>query len=174
MYQNDLLKIRMSLNHKNNFEYSSERSGYLAISILLRKDIVLLLDITKNIMGRKIVKVKFVDFYSGFNEKNNEFVEVINKKYKIEFSNQPDYVIYSCFGNEHLKYSCIRIFYTGECVTPNFNECDYAIGFDRMDFGKRYLRLPLYKLFQYKKSYYSLYQREKFTKEDLKKKGKIL
>ena len=62
-------------------------------------------------------------------------------------SNNPDYLFYSGFGYEHLKYNCIRIFFTGECITPDFNECDYAIGFDRLDFGDRYLRFPLFYLY---------------------------
>jgi hypothetical protein len=39
-----------------------------------------------------------------------------------------DYVFHSCFGNEVLKYSGIRIFVTGEYVIPNFNASDYALG----------------------------------------------
>jgi len=59
-----------------------------------------------------------------------------------------DYVFHSCFGNEVLKYSGIRIFVTGEYVTPNFNTSDYALAFDHLDFGDRYCRLPLIKLFR--------------------------
>lgn len=119
---------------------------------------------------KKDRKVKFVDFFKGFNERNNEFVEALSEKYHVVFSDDPDYIIYSCFGYEHLKYNCIRIFYTGECITPNFNECDYAIGFDRMEFGDRYVRIPLHMLFQYKKDYFGLMDRGAFTAEDLKNK----
>ncbi|NCG11342.1 MAG: hypothetical protein GWP33_09745, partial [Alphaproteobacteria bacterium] len=45
-------------------------------------------------------------------------------------------------------YSGIRIFVTGEYVTPNFNISDYALAFDHLDFGDRYCRLPLIKLFR--------------------------
>lgn len=38
----------------------------------------------------------------------------------------------------------MKIFYVGENFTPDFNLCDYAIGFDIMEFNDRYLRLPLY------------------------------
>ena len=48
-------------------------------------------------------------------------------------------MFYSCFGTEHLKYkNGVKIFFTGENVLPNFNECDYATGFDYIDFGGRY------------------------------------
>jgi hypothetical protein len=37
---------------------------------------------------------------------------------------------------------------TGENVRPDFNISDYALGFDRMTFGDRYCRLPLYRLYK--------------------------
>lgn len=121
-------------------------------------------------MIKRKIKIKFVDFWDGFNKENNEFVDVLREKYNLEFSDNPEYLFYSGFGCQHLKYKCIRIFYTGECITPNFNECDYAIAFDRLSFGDRYLRIPLYHLFQYKSEYLSLFERSEFTKKDLEKK----
>lgn len=116
----------------------------------------------------KKVKVKFVDFFDGFNKENNEFLEVLKQKYKVELSNDPDYVIYSGFGYDHLRYNCIRIFFTGECQTPDFNECDYAIGFDRLKFGDRYARIPLYNMMQYKLEYKGLLNRESIRFDDIK------
>ena len=74
----------------------------------------------------------------------------IAEHYDIEITQDKDadYVLHSCFGNEVLKYSGIRIFVTGEYVTPNFNISDYALAFDHLDFGDRYCRLPLIKLFR--------------------------
>ena len=116
----------------------------------------------------KTIKIKFVDIT---NKKHIAFiVEILKKRYHVEFSDNPDYIIYGPFGNHHLRYDCIRIFYTSECYTPNFNECDYAIGYDRLDFGDRYMRLPLYQLFQYKRFYEMLKTRPVFTIDDLKKK----
>lgn len=116
----------------------------------------------------KIIKLKFVDFWDGATSQIQYFIDVLSKRYQVELSDNPDYIIYSGFGIQHLKYDGIRIFYTGECYTPNFNECDYAIGFDRLQFGDRYMRLPLYDIFQYKKDYDSLATRPAFTLEDLK------
>lgn len=120
---------------------------------------------------KKTLKIKFVDFYKGFNKDDNEFLDALKQKYDVLQSDNPDYIIYSGFGYEHLKYDCIRIFYTGECQTPDFNECDYAIGFDRMTFGDRYARIPLYKLFQYKSEYMSLLNRPHYTLCDIKDRG---
>lgn len=101
----------------------------------------------------KRIKIKFVDFSSDFDCHNNDFVNILKKYYDVEISDSPEYLFYSIFGYEHLKFNCIKIFYTGECITPDFNVCDYAIGFDIMNFGDRYCRVPLYYLFQYKADY---------------------
>lgn len=122
-------------------------------------------------MTRKKIKIKFVDFWNGFEQQSNDFLEALKKNYEVDISDNPDYLFYSGFGFDHLKYNCIRIFFTGECITPNFNECDYAIAFDRISFGDRYLRLPLYNIFQYKKEYDSLLSRPSFAKENLEKKS---
>lgn len=121
---------------------------------------------------KKSIKIKFVDFFDGFDKERNDIVDILGEHYDVEMSDNPDYLFYSGFGFEHLKYDCIRIFFTGECIVPNFNECDYAIAFDRLSFGDRYLRLPLYNIFQYKPEYEKLKNRQVFTEDDLKaKKG---
>ena len=38
----------------------------------------------------------------------------------------------------------MKIFFTGENICPDFNLYDYAVGFEYLDFGDRYLRWPLY------------------------------
>ena len=63
----------------------------------------------------------------------------------MELSEEPEFLIYSCFGNEYLKYKCVRIQYVGENIRPNFNECDYAFSFD-YPITERNYRLPLYRL----------------------------
>lgn len=116
----------------------------------------------------KTIRIKFVDIT---NQGYIIFItDILKKRYNVEISDTPDYIIYGPYGNQYLRYDCVRIYYTSECHTPNFNECDYAIGFDRLDFGERYMRLPLYQLFQYKKYYEMLKNRSVFTQDDLSKK----
>ena len=117
-------------------------------------------------MKRKI-KIKFVDFFSGFDVEKNEFIDVLSERYDVELSDKPDYLFYSGFGLNYLDYDCVRIFFTGECMVPNFNECDYAIGFERLDFGDRYVRIPLYMLFQYKSDFLGLNKRPQLGKDIL-------
>ena len=51
--------------------------------------------------------------------------------------------------HDYLKYDCVRILCIGENISPNFNLCDYAIGFDYLTFQDRYFRMPLYLTAQY-------------------------
>tara|TARA_B110000037_G_scaffold114878_1_gene132054 strand:- start:5034 stop:6008 length:975 start_codon:yes stop_codon:yes gene_type:complete len=84
---------------------------------------------------------------------NPEFLEAvlgfISERYTVQYTKDydADYVFHSCFGYDVLKYSGVRIFATGENISPDFNISDYALAFDPIQFGDRYLRLPLLKLY---------------------------
>jgi len=90
----------------------------------------------------KNIKIKFVDFYL---QKNIDvFRNILKRHYNLIENKEPDYIMYSDYGYEHLKYkNCIKIYYTGENLVPDFNICDYAIGFHHINFEDRYIRLPL-------------------------------
>jgi len=94
----------------------------------------------------KKINLKFVDFWTGFDCTNNKFHKALSKRYEIVFSENPDFIIYSVYGLEHLKYDCVRIFYTGELYSPDFNIADYAISFDYIDYKDRHLRFPVFML----------------------------
>ena len=95
------------------------------------------------------VKINFKDFWHADNKRNirqNSIFQLLSKKFDLVLSDKPDFLIYSCFGKKFLKYKCVRVFYTGENVRPNFNECDYAFSFDYPVTEKNY-RLPIYRLY---------------------------
>lgn len=77
-------------------------------------------------------------------------------------SPKPDYIIHSCFGHDILKYHGIRIAWLGENLQPDFNISDYAIGFGRINFGDRYMRIPLYRW--YFADYDSLFDENRIIK----------
>ena len=89
----------------------------------------------------KKIKIKFVDFWPSFNEEEYIFYKTLKKRYDVEISDNPDYVICSLFGSKHLKYNDkVKINVIGENIAPNFNLYDYAIGFYDIKFGDRYLK----------------------------------
>lgn len=98
------------------------------------------------------VKIDFSDFWKGFNKKNNYFYNLLSEDFHVEISSNPDFLFYSIFGKEHKKYNCIKIFFSGENIGPNFNDCDYSMCFDWLD-DERHYRLPLYILYE---GYYDL------------------
>lgn len=80
--------------------------------------------------------------------RQNPLYALLSRHFNFELTLQkPDFVIYSCFGNNFRNYDCIRIFYAGENVRPNFHECDYAFSFDYPE-SERNFRLPLYRLYE--------------------------
>lgn len=97
------------------------------------------------------MKLSFLNFWGDFDPHNN-FFTLLLKKYKegvqVVLPEKADVIIYTCFGHEHLKYAnCKRIFYTGENVRPNFNECDASITFDIDSYNGKNVRLPLWMLY---------------------------
>ena len=90
---------------------------------------------------KKKIKIKFVDVPREFDKENNFVLDILREKYEVEFSDNPDFLFYGIFGIEYLSHvNCVRIFLNGEPVFPNFNDCDYAIGYAYLSCEDRYLR----------------------------------
>ena len=71
----------------------------------------------------------------------------LRENYDVEISDDPDYLFCSqgpSYEILDLPDRWVKIFYTGENLFPDFNLVDYAFGFDWMQVGDRYMRLPNY------------------------------
>lgn len=98
--------------------------------------------------GKKKIKINFIDFWSDLKKDDNYFYNILKKYYDVEISDNPEYVFCSYFSHNHFKYQdCVKIYYTGENIVPDFNLFDYALGFHNISFEDRYMRLPLYALY---------------------------
>ncbi|MBR2526454.1 glycosyltransferase [bacterium] len=97
-------------------------------------------------MDKKTIKINFADTEKGyFNNEDNIFLDVLKEDYNIEISDKPDFLFYSCFGDNYKNFSnCVKIFFTNENIVPDFNEADYGLGFHNLQFEDRYLRFPEY------------------------------
>lgn len=98
---------------------------------------------------RPAVKLWITDFWHPSTEqaiRQNPLFELLARHFDIELTDKADFIIYSCFGENFRKFDGVRIFYAGENVRPNFDECDYAFSFDFPE-TERNLRLPLYRLY---------------------------
>lgn len=101
-------------------------------------------------MERKNLRIGFAD---TFTTAINFFTHALGKHYDIIITNDnPEYLIYGDgnFGQSHRQYgsNVKKIFYTGENVRPNYDECFAAMTFDHENSPKHY-RLPLYVIDMY-------------------------
>jgi hypothetical protein len=113
---------------------------------------------------KKKIKINFTDFWGGFDKTNNYFYNLLKDEFDVEISNNPDYLFFSVFGNQHQNYNCVKIFYTGENVAPPLGYCQWSFSFDYLDDNRNY-RLPHYLLYD---GYYEL-ANKKIIDESLSK-----
>jgi hypothetical protein len=98
-------------------------------------------------MSKRNIKIKFVDFWEHWDHENNFITNVLKKKYNVITSELPEYVFFSNFNKlfDHMEYNnCVKIFYTQENICPDFNFCDYGIGFEELEYGDRYIEYPIF------------------------------
>ena len=115
-------------------------------------------------MEKQRIKLRYVDTMSK-DYKNEVLWQLINQWFDIDENSEPDYVISGGMGSSFTKYkNCVLIQIIGENIVPDFNVFDYAIGFDYIDFGDRYIRVPLYVFYD---SYQSLIRRDKIIDKQI-------
>lgn len=89
----------------------------------------------------------FVDWYKQFDLANVEQElewRIMSKHWALQLSDDPEVLFYSNYGDQHMQYTCLRVFVSAENVRPNFSVCDYAFTFD-YPITRRNYRLPLYR-----------------------------
>jgi len=90
------------------------------------------------------LKIFFSDFWSGFDYNDNIFINLLKNHFEIKVDCQnPDILFFSCFGFDNINYKCLKIFFAGENVRPNYNIADFSISFDWNAYGNKNMRLPL-------------------------------
>ena len=106
--------------------------------------------ISRKSHARPRLTMRIVDWWEEDNEQNfyaNPFIKILQSRFDITYAKDPDFLLYSVFGKEHLHFSCPRIFYTGENIRTNWSFADYALDFDFMEFGERHLYFSIFWLF---------------------------
>jgi hypothetical protein len=93
-------------------------------------------------------KIAYVDFWNNFDPNGYLMTKYLKEicDFEVTDMEHADYIFYTVHGNRHWQAPdrAIKIFYTREGVVPDFNACDYAIGFEWMEYEDRYFRSPLY------------------------------
>ncbi|GHV53900.1 hypothetical protein FACS1894216_12790 [Synergistales bacterium] len=99
---------------------------------------------------KRAIKINYCDS-SG--DKYDKYAMSIIEKYLSEdydlvFCDEPDFLFCFPYTTNFMRYkNCVKIFFYGENVVPNFNYYDYAIGFHDMKFNGRHLCLPYFNEF---------------------------
>ncbi|RDU61459.1 glycosyltransferase family 10 domain-containing protein [Helicobacter sp. MIT 14-3879] len=122
------------------------------------------------------IKLKIVDWWEEPTLENfdsNYFVKILRKKYHVEYSDNPDYILYSILGNEHLQYDCVRIFHTQENIAPDFNIADYALCSDYIDFLDRYTRMPHFVFDYYHEDLHLSMKKHEISTQEIESKQKF-
>ena len=91
----------------------------------------------------KKIRIDFCDLGINHSKTNHFLTRLLSERFDLDICDQPDFLVYSCFGHEHRLHSGVRIFFSGESVMPDYRECDYSIGSVKLDHA-RHLQLPFY------------------------------
>lgn len=95
---------------------------------------------------RRKVRINFSDFWHADTlaaKQQGLLYQLLSKRFDLEICDKPDFLLFSVFGVDFIRYSCTRIFYTGENIRPNYSLCDWAFSFDYSD-DPRHMRMPYY------------------------------
>lgn len=97
-------------------------------------------------LNMKKIKIQYLDFWD-IDQENYIITKALREYFDVEIvTDGGEYAFCSCYGMKHLYVppTSVKIYYTPECIVPDFNFFDYALGFDYLEFGDRYMRLPIY------------------------------
>ena len=98
------------------------------------------------------MKISFIDFWTGFDQKNNFFYHSLKKlgiKFKVVKPQKADVIFFSCFGNKNLEFNnSKKIFFLSEDFNLNNYNFDYSISHLNTDKSiTNNFRLPLWKMY---------------------------
>ena len=98
---------------------------------------------------RSVVRLGFTGFWDAFDPRDNFFTRLLAPHWRLEIVDRPDFLIHSAIGrrkHDHRRHDCVRIFYTGENVPPDWHSTDWAFTFEHTD-HPRHFRLPHWALY---------------------------
>jgi hypothetical protein len=98
---------------------------------------------------RPPLRIGFTGFWDAFDPRDNFFTRILSRRYDVVVCDEPDFLVHSCIGrsrHDHLAQDCVRIFYTGENIAPDWASTDWAFTFSPNS-HPRHFRLPLWPLY---------------------------
>ena len=97
------------------------------------------------------MKISFIDFWTGFDPKNNFFFHSLNRlgiKFKVVKPKKADVVFFSCFGSQNLEIEDAKNIFLSEDFNLNNFKFDYSIShLPPPSENSSNFRLPLWKMY---------------------------
>ena len=125
--------------NKNYTNYYHQYFGH--IRKFITNDIIKRKELVKNRKKKPNLKINSIGVDSSLIIANFSFNNYLSKYFKIEISNNPDYVYYGSDWDGIIKYSdAINICVETENIFPDMNKCDYAIGYPFQIVSDRYIQ----------------------------------
>lgn len=97
----------------------------------------------QNPLSAPFITIDFTDFGHAQSKTDYYFFQLLQERFPVRVTDNPDFLFYSHNSNVHRLYTCKKIFWTSEVYAPDWRECDYALTHRILD-DPRHLRLPLY------------------------------
>lgn len=93
------------------------------------------------------LRLAYANFWNSWRPADCYFTRLLGARWSVEIvGDRADVAIFSGFGPasevDRLRPT-VRVFYTGEGLSPDMSTCDYALSFDHSD-DPRHYRLPVY------------------------------
>ena len=95
----------------------------------------------------KKIKIKFGDFWDGFNKEENYFIKILKKRFEVELSETPDLLIFThAYGKKEQfsQYKCHRLFLGWENVRADWRIADYVMDSDFYINNPQHFRFPIW------------------------------
>lgn len=87
--------------------------------------------------AKKRLKIAITDYWKDAVPerliKGDYFYALLSRNFELELSEDPDLLFFSVFGNEHKRYNCLKVLFTGENRKPERWEYDYSFSFADTD-----------------------------------------
>lgn len=95
---------------------------------------------------KRKIYVMYTDFWPAFKLERFDVHKILQERYEVIISNNPDYLIFGQFGDKNKdigkKFDCVKLFLTIDNKEIPFHNTDYAIGIRYIQKGDRYFRKP--------------------------------
>lgn len=71
-------------------------------------------------MNKKTLNLRLVDWWQHDTKENfysNFIVKLLQESFNVVYASKPDFIIFGPYGDSHLEFDCVRVFfYWGKCA----------------------------------------------------------